>query len=178
MNTTSYRDARPHQTSLKVSKHQMRPSDQLRILSLNGLSTVDFQPPPSFLQNQLIFPDFHDYVTDQLTGEQTRPRWAQWFSNRRVEYWATRSSVRSFARTFHSSACSALLASLRRSAALIHLLACSLASLWESGWLNVWKRPGFAQQCVSYFKAGIRWEVMLSIDVEGKFCSLSLKTLL
>ena len=36
----------------------------------------------------------------------------------RLEYWATRSSVRSFARTAHSFACSALLASLARSAAL------------------------------------------------------------
>ena len=54
---------------------------------------------------------------------------AQWFEmmwNRRVEYWATRSSVRSFTRTAHSFTCSALLASLARSAALIHSLACSL----------------------------------------------------
>ena len=36
----------------------------------------------------------------------------------RLKYWATRSSARSFARTAHSVACSALLA---RSAALTHL---------------------------------------------------------
>ena len=39
---------------------------------------------------------------------------------------AIRSSVHSFARTAHSFACSALLASLARSAALIRLLARSL----------------------------------------------------
>ena len=42
------------------------------------------------------------------------------------EYWAIRSSVYSFARTAHSFACSALLASLARSAALIRSLARSL----------------------------------------------------
>ena len=41
-------------------------------------------------------------------------------------YWATRSSARSFARTAHSFACSALLASLARSTALIPSLARSL----------------------------------------------------
>ena len=40
----------------------------------------------------------------------------------RLEYRATRSSVRSFARTAHSFACSALLASLKRSAALTRSL--------------------------------------------------------
>ena len=44
----------------------------------------------------------------------------------RLQYWATQSSVRSFARTAHSFACSALLASLARSAALTRLLARSL----------------------------------------------------
>ena len=44
----------------------------------------------------------------------------------RLEYWATRSSVRSFARTAHSFACSALVALLACSTALICLLACSL----------------------------------------------------
>ena len=44
----------------------------------------------------------------------------------KLEYWATRSSVWSFARTAHSFACSALLASLARSAALIRSLARSL----------------------------------------------------
>ena len=53
----------------------------------------------------------------------------------RLEYWATRSSVRSFARTAHSFACSGLLASLAPSAALTCSLACSLRSLprsWDS----------------------------------------------
>ena len=44
----------------------------------------------------------------------------------RCKYWATRSSIRSFARTTHSFACSALLALLARSAALIRLFARSL----------------------------------------------------
>ena len=38
----------------------------------------------------------------------------------RLQYWATRSSVGSFARTAHSFACSGLLASLAPSAALAH----------------------------------------------------------
>ena len=41
----------------------------------------------------------------------------------RLKYWATRSSVRSFARTTHSFACSVLLALLARSAALTRSLA-------------------------------------------------------
>ena len=51
------------------------------------------------------------------------------------EYWATRSSVRLFARTNHSFPCSRLLASLAPSAALTRSLARSLRSLprsWES----------------------------------------------
>ena len=53
----------------------------------------------------------------------------------RLKYWATRSSVRSFARTAHSIACSGLLASLASSAALTPSLARSLRSLprsWDS----------------------------------------------
>ena len=50
-------------------------------------------------------------------------QWVEWLWNRRVEYWVIRSSVCSFARTAHSFAWSALLASLARSAALIHLFA-------------------------------------------------------
>ena len=53
----------------------------------------------------------------------------------RLKYWATRSSVHSFARTAHSFACSGLLASLAPSAALIRLPARSLRSLprlWDS----------------------------------------------
>ena len=53
----------------------------------------------------------------------------------RLKYWATRS----FARTAHSFACSAVLALLARSASLTHSLARSLRSLphsWDSGWLD------------------------------------------
>ena len=55
-------------------------------------------------------------------------------------YWATRSSVRSFACTAYSFACSALLALLTRSAALTRSLAHSLRSVrllprsWDSEW--------------------------------------------
>ena len=49
-------------------------------------------------------------------------QWVQMIWNRRVAYWVIRSSVPSFARTAHSFACSALLASLARSAALSHLI--------------------------------------------------------
>ena len=60
----------------------------------------------------------------------------------RRKYWATRSSIHSFARTALLFACSAPLASLARSTALTCLLACSLRSLcsfprsWESNWLD------------------------------------------
>ena len=79
----------------------------------------------------------------------------------RRRYWATRSSVRSFARTAHSFACSVLLASLARSAALSHLRARSLhslLSLWESEWLD-----GYLF-CVFFFildqkalESGMKW---------------------
>ena len=57
----------------------------------------------------------------------------------RLRYWATRSSVRSFAHTAHSFACSGLLASLAPSAALTRSLARSLRShprSWDSEWLD------------------------------------------
>ena len=50
----------------------------------------------------------------------------------RCKYWAAHSSVRSFARTAHSFACSGLLASLAPSAALTRSLASSLRSLPRS----------------------------------------------
>ena len=49
-----------------------------------------------------------------------------------TEYWAIRSSIRSFARTAHSFAFSALLASLARSATPIRSLTRSFWSSWES----------------------------------------------
>ena len=57
----------------------------------------------------------------------------------RLEYWTTRPSVRSFARTAYLFACSALLAGLTRAAALTPSLArsfCSLPRSWESKWLD------------------------------------------
>ena len=58
----------------------------------------------------------------------------------RRKYWATRSSVHSFARTAHSSACSTLLAPLCLPAPLRSFV-CSLAhrlpSSWESEWFLV-----------------------------------------
>ena len=59
----------------------------------------------------------------------------------RLKYWATRSSLRSFARTAHSFACSTLLTSLTRSAALTRSLARLLTSLTPSlvgHWLVRW----------------------------------------
>merc|ERR1719414_494713 len=50
----------------------------------------------------------------------------------RLQYWATRSYIRSFARTAHSFTCSGLLASLAPSAALTRSLARSLLRLWDS----------------------------------------------
>ena len=57
----------------------------------------------------------------------------------RLKYWATRSSVRSFARTARLFACSGLLVLLAPSAALTRSLARSLRSLprsWESELLD------------------------------------------
>ena len=57
----------------------------------------------------------------------------------RLQHWATCSSVRSFARTTHSFACSGQLASLAPSTALTRLLARSLRSLpcsWDSDFLD------------------------------------------
>ena len=56
----------------------------------------------------------------------------------RRKRWATRSSVRSFARTAHSFACSALLALLAHSAALIHSLPRSLTHSLACGKVNDW----------------------------------------
>ena len=53
-------------------------------------------------------------------------QWVEWLWNWRVENWAICSSACSFARTAHPFACSALFASLARSAALIRLHANSL----------------------------------------------------
>ena len=64
---------------------------------------------------------------------------AEWLKNRRGENWVTRSAVRLFARTAHSFACSALLASLVRS--FIRSLVHSLPSSWEKSFLSVkWTR--------------------------------------
>ena len=68
------------------------------------------------------FPPASELVAE-TESELVSAQWFQKTGNRRVEYWAIRSSVRSFARTAHSFACSALLASLARSAALIRSLA-------------------------------------------------------
>ena len=54
-----------------------------------------------------------------------------------MEYWATRSSARSFARTAHSFACSGLLSSLAPSAALTQSLAQFAHSL-ARGTVNYW----------------------------------------
>ena len=70
-----------------------------------------------------------DIVESKMWGEGTVGQNNQEY---RRKYWATRSSVRSFARTAHSFACSALLALLARSAALTRLFALSLTSLTPS----------------------------------------------
>ena len=61
----------------------------------------------------------------------------------RRKYWATRSSIHSFARTAHSFACFRLLASLAPSAALARSLRSirSLPRLWEREFLMSWFCP-------------------------------------
>ena len=63
--------------------------------------------------------------------------WVEWLWNRRVQYWAIHSSVRSFTRTAHSFVFYALLASLARSTALLRSLAHSLAPELM-GWYEFW----------------------------------------
>ena len=55
----------------------------------------------------------------------------------RLKYWATRSSVRLFARTAHSFACCGLLSSLAPSAALAHF-AHSLAHGKVDDWMAIY----------------------------------------
>ena len=59
----------------------------------------------------------------------------------RCKYWATRSSVRSFARTAHSFTCSGMLTLYAPSAALTHSLTRSLRSL-----PRLWKSEFFMSQ--------------------------------
>ena len=54
--------------------------------------------------------------------------WVEWLSNRRIEYWAICSSIRSFARTAHSFACSRQLAQT-----FARSLSRSLIISWEEG---------------------------------------------
>ena len=61
-------------------------------------------------------------MLNQTIVSPTIPLRVEMIKNRRIMHWAIRSSARSFARTTHSFACSVLLASLARSAALIRSL--------------------------------------------------------
>ena len=72
-------------------------------------------------------------------------RWVESLCDRRAYSWAIRSPVRSFARTAHSFAWSALLASFARYAALIFLLALSLRSSWKRGFCLRNERVDFIQ---------------------------------
>ena len=77
--------------------------------------------------NHILYWADHQFaLTASFTCHSPCTRWAKWFRNRRIEYWATRSSVRSFARTAYSFACSGLLTSLAPSAALTRSLTPSL----------------------------------------------------
>ena len=78
----------------------------------------------------------------------------------RRKYWVTHLSIRSFACTGQSYACSALLASLASSTALICLLTHSLPSSWESVSLDISKRPSFVPQD----HESMRWKRMKMIQ--------------
>ena len=106
---------------------------------------------PSFLEAQLLFSHLfanrHVSAISVLVGVQCHSLCLHYLSSKssvilflvftvgqnneesRLKYWATRSSLHSFARTTHSIACSTLLALLARSAALTRSLAHSLCSL-------------------------------------------------
>ena len=110
---------RNHQNKTLKCPHQPKTNHDLKII---------------FMHEWVIYvivvlaPTFHLSARSRLWKPFLRnvPQLAEWLPNWRVKYWAIRSSVRSFARTAHSFACSALLASLARSAALIRSLARSL----------------------------------------------------
>ena len=85
---------------------------------------------------------------------------------RRIDYWAIRSSICSFTCTTHSFACSALLALLARSAALIRSLACSLthSGAYGKGGFCLWNKrvnlisfkPTVRRPCRFFFSAGLQ----------------------
>ena len=77
-------------------------------------------PPP--VMNLHIELNKKDYTHEHFTMVDNSQEY-------RLQYWATRSSVHSFARTAHSFACSGLLASLAPSAALTHSLTLLTPSL-------------------------------------------------
>ena len=92
--------------------HQIRSNLMMRALHARVLRTKLVRKIPFLLGKR----NSNNYCTVGQINQENR-----------LEYWATRSSVRSFARTANLFACSALLASLARSAALT--LARSLTSL-------------------------------------------------
>ena len=114
-----------------------------------------FHPPPptptcssSFVSpfsTPLLFP-FSPHLASQFATT-SRSTVVQSNHELRRKYWATRFSVRSFARTAHSFACSGLLASRPPLRSLVRSLARSLTSLTPSlvgKWIfNVSKWPGF-----------------------------------
>ena len=84
------------------------------------------------------------------------PRW---------KYWATRSSICSFARTTHSLACSTLLASLVRSSALVRLLAHFAHSLVRG------KVDGYFTSFLDHSEVGdCGWDVFLDLAIDRLVC--------
>ena len=98
-----------------------------RLLRASRLpSTIPSWPKPDRIRwGVMLAPVFHPYLLSVAFWILPRHRvlsfllWAEWVKNRRMEYRATRSSVRSFARTAH------------------------FAHSWESEWLDVSEWLGF-----------------------------------
>ena len=115
-----------------------------KTVSMFEMSSIKYSSTFSKLEKECVTeklcpPHFHLNVDDRLDGSRLSASHhltvVQKNQESRLQYWVTRSSVRSFACTAHSLACLGLLASLAPSAVLTRPLACSLLSLpcsWES----------------------------------------------
>ena len=81
---------------------------------------------PMTKREKILISFFFSFAIGDLWLFRGAAQWVEWVRNRRIEYWAIRSSTCLFARTTHSFACSALLALLVRSTTLICVLIRSL----------------------------------------------------
>ena len=124
-----------HPVTLTNFRYPLPPSssslDRLVFPSLSTSSSSSLSLPRS-LEGTLIEATVDTIVSLRIHTKYHECTVGQNNQEYRLKYCAIRSSAHLFLRTAHSFACSALLASLARSAALTRLLARSLPRSWES----------------------------------------------